>query len=180
MKKVFAIVALLFSPLVYSQSGTQAGPPLTAFNTSILISAVTTTSSTGAAFSTNFALPVVLANAKRYGQCDLIIKVSSASATVALALNTSATSTAFYVLGTQVYPTVSSANILLPLTAAVTTAVTTPIMVGQTFASTSAFYQIHTAFVLQTNTNAQTISVFGETSTGTLTLEPGSSCMWTL
>jgi hypothetical protein len=149
---------------------------INAGNTTVLTSNQTTTSATFVTL--NLALPIVPVSTNKKGSCDLLWETSTTADTVILGLNTSATSTGFNIIDSYYFPTTTTTQNLLP-GAAVTTATTTAVSASMTAASSSTPYNLHVDFTLRANTNAQTITVFGDiTAGGTLTLLAGSSCGW--
>jgi hypothetical protein len=104
-------------------------------------------------------------------------QTSATADTPTFAFNTSATSTGFWILGSQYYGTTSAVTNLLP-PAAVTTATQTAFTAALTAAAATTSYQVHVEFAVQTNTNPQQITVYAKINGGTLTVEPGTSCGW--
>lgn len=154
--------------------------PIVTGNTVLIAGTSSVTSTSLATFPTHaLALPVIPASTTRKGYCDIIWEMgTSTSDTVEFGLNTSASSTGLYLLGSHTFTSTSVVNATLPATTAVTTATTTAVTAALPAASTTAFYQTHIDFALSTNTNAQTITVYGLVSAGTMTVELGSGCGW--
>ncbi len=162
-----------------AQTGTPSARPTTAFNTTVMTAAGTVTSTSFVTFTTNtLALPVIPPSTTRKGECDLIFLVSSTSVTPTFALNTNATSTGLWVLGSQFRNATTTDVNFLPPTAAVTTATQTAFTAALTMPSAASWFQVHVDFALQTNTNPQQVTVYAKVNSGTLTVEPGSSCSW--
>jgi len=140
----------------------------------------TVTSASFGTFTTNtLVLPIVPPSTTRKGYCDIVWQTSATADTPTFAFNTSATSTGFWILGSQYYGTTSAVtNINLLPPAAVTTATQTAFTAALTAAAATTSYQVHVEFAVQTNTNPQQITVYAKINGGTLTVEPGTSCGW--
>ena len=178
-RKLNALTSLIFSAgLLLAQTGTPSSAPVTAYNTTVMTGAGTVTSASFGTFTTNtLVLPIVPPSTTRKGYCDIVWQTSATADTPTFAFNTSATSTGFWILGSQYYGTTSAVTNLLP-PAAMTTATQTAFTAALTAAAATTSYQVHVEFAVQTNTNPQQITVYAKINGGTLTVEPGTSCGW--
>ena len=178
MRKLSALTSLLLASGLLAQTGTPRNLPTIAANTTVMTGNGTVASSSFVTFTTNtLVLPIVPPSTTRYGYCDIIWQTSALVDTPTFAFNTSATSTGFWILGSQTYPTTTTITNLLPI-AVVTTATQTAFTAALTAGVINTSYQTHVAFSLSTNTNPQQITVYAKINGGTLTVEAGSGCSW--
>lgn len=173
-----ALLLLLGGVAAAPQTGTPNGSALTAYNSVTMTGNGTVTSSSFVTFTTNtLVLPIVPPSTTRRGFCDIVWQTSALIDTPTFALNTNATSTGLWILGSQTYPTTATITNLLPI-AAVSTATQTAFTAALTAGVINTSYQTHVTFTLQTNTNPQQITVYAKINGGTLTVEAGSGCSW--
>jgi hypothetical protein len=152
--------------------------PILAGNSATMAANGTVTSSSFVTFTTTtLVMPQIPASTVRRGSCDLIWETSATADTPTFALTTSATSTGFWILGSQYSSSTSAVVNFLPI-AVVTSATDTAVTAAQTAANANTFYHTHVDFVLSTNANPQTITVKGKINGGTLTIQAGSGCTW--
>lgn len=147
-------------------------------NSKTMTGAGTVTSTSFVTFTTNtLVLPVVPANTTRRGTCALSFQGSTSAVTPSFGINTSATLTGLYVMGVHYYFSTSAIANALPI-APVTTATTTALVNNLVLAAGTTSYELTFEFTVSANANAQTITIFGKTNSGTVTVDAGSGCSW--
>jgi hypothetical protein len=161
---------ILAAGLLHAQTGT---PPMQAvgpYRTS-------TVTMTNAFATTGLALPSIPASTVRYGQCKILWQMSSVSYTATFGVGMSAAPTGLWGSSRVTYAAAGTSN-YLTFTQTATTA--TAISTAATAGVAATTYMADINFTIQTGSSAVVVTLYGMTSStsGTLTIMPGSYCAW--
>lgn len=153
------------------QTGTSSGTPC---EPAPLLTAYTNAAAT--TYTAVLALPPTAANTTNVGECDLTWEDSSASGTATFAAGLSATPTDLWVTASS-----SSGAYTAPAYTTITSTTTTAVTTALATAAPTTPYKTHLSFVLENSaTAANTLTIYAQSNSAsyTLTVEPGSYCVW--
>lgn len=152
------------------QVGTDSGTPCTP---TVLTTAYTNATT---AYTAIMAMPTVQPSVTVRGECSLIWQSSSTSGTPTFAVQLSAAPTDLWAFATY-----SGGAFVAPTYTTITTTTQTPVTPALTTTAANTAYRATISFALQTSaTAANTLTVYAESNNAsyTITVEPGSSCLW--
>ena len=129
-------------------------------------------------FASVMALPQIPASTTAKGHCSLIYESSSTSGNVTFGAGLSATPTDLWVMNTLHYG--SHGATLYDAYTTITNTTTTAINTAEAVSAANTGYRDDLDFVLETSTNAATLTIFAESNSASYTasVEPGSYCEW--
>ncbi len=147
-----------------------------AFNSGNSVSLLTSTAITASSLTTTgLALPVLQPSTPTRGHCSIIWEMSSGIATATFGIGTSATPSGFWISPARIWNgtavTYGSYTVISNTTKTNIAATVAP-------AGTGTGYLIDFDFLLEESASGGIVTVYGLTTAGTLTIEPGSSCGW--